>query len=292
MLATNRNGHQTGASFDQPSLLAGLLWDEHGRRMSPTHTQKGPSRRYRYYASRNDGPVRDQPIIRVPAADIEAVVVGRLCVLLKDEGALMDALSSHNLDAVALNAMLFACRQQAVRLDGAIPTEIRTVVAHHISRIEMQCERVVIHVSPASLVEGFVSAAGRPRRAEADFALTVIARFGRTGKEVRLVVAPSTSTPVNATGSNRDPALIKLIVKAHSARAALMATPQDSVEDIARAQGYDRDYFGVLLRLSWLAPDIMQSILEGRHPPALNRQSLARMGGLSLCWAEQSKPAL
>jgi site-specific DNA recombinase len=129
MLATNRNGHQSGASFDQPSLLAGLLWDEHGRRMSPTHSQKGPSRRYRYYVSRKDDPAGEQPIIRVPAGDIEAVVVGRLCALLRDEGALMDAVAADELDAVALNAVLFECRQQAERLNTETPADVRKIIA-------------------------------------------------------------------------------------------------------------------------------------------------------------------
>jgi site-specific DNA recombinase len=115
----------------------------------------------------------------------------------------------------------------------------------------------------------------------------VVARLGRIGKEVRLVVAPSSSVPMSAAGDRRDPALIKLIVEAHVARAALLATPHECVDYIAKAQGYDRDYFGVLLRLSWLGPAITRSILEGGQPAELNRQSLARMAGLSLRWNKQ-----
>ncbi|MDB5715882.1 MAG: recombinase family protein, partial [Sphingomonadales bacterium] len=287
MLATNRNGHQSGASFDQPSLLVGLLWDEHGRRMSPTHSQKGPSRRYRYYVSRNDGPAAEQPIMRAPAADIEAVVVGRLHAMLMDEGALMDAVARHELDAVALNGMLFECRRQAERLNSSTPGEVRKIIARHISRIDMLGDRVVVHVLPISLIKDANPAAGPAGSCGEKITLMVMARLGRIGKEVRLVVDPSTSAPISAASDRRDPALIKLIVKAHAARAALMATPQASVEDIAKAQGYDRYYFGVLLRLSWLAPDISNSMLEGRQPAALNRQSLARMAGLSLRWDEQ-----
>jgi site-specific DNA recombinase len=287
MLATNRNGHQSGASFDQPSLLAGLLWDQHGRRMSPTHSQKGPSRRYRYYVSRNDGSSPDQPIMRVPAADIEAVVVGRLCALLRDEGALMDAVVTDELDAVALNGMLFECCRQADRLNSATPLDVRTILARYIRRIDIHGDGVIVHVCPESVNDGASPATEPAGRRGEKITLTVNARLGRIGKEVRLVVAPSSSVPISATPDRRDPALIKLVVKAHAARAALMATPQVSVDDVARAQGYDRDYFGVLLRLSWLAPDITTSLLEGRQPAGLNRQSLARMTGLSFWWHEQ-----
>jgi site-specific DNA recombinase len=287
MLATNRNGHQTGASFDQPSLLAGLLWDEHGRRMSPTHSQKGPSRRYRYYVSRNEGPACNQPIMRVPAADIEAVVVGRLSAMLIDQGALMDAVAVHEPDAVALNAVLFECRQQAERLNTATPADVRKIIARYISRIELHGDRVIVRVYPESLIEeaGRTAEPAGPRGEK--ITLMVMARLGRVGKEVRLVIDPSTSAPMSAAGDRRDPALIKLIVKAHAARVELMAKPHESVDDIARAQGYDRDYFGVLLRLSCLAPEMTQAILEGNQPSGLNRQSLARTAGLPLTWNEQ-----
>jgi site-specific DNA recombinase len=287
MLATNRNGHQSGASFDQPSLLAGLLWDEHGRRMSPTHSQKGPSRRYRYYVSRNDGPAKDQPIMRVPAADIEAVVVGRLCALLRDEGALMDAVATDDLDAVALNGMLFECRRQADQLNTATPMDVRKIIARYISRIQLHSDRVIVHVCLGSLIEEAGPAAGAAGPRGEKITLMVVARLGRIGKEVRLVIDPSTSAPMSAVRDGRDPALIKLIVKAHAARAALMATPHECVDDIAKAQGYDRDYFGVLLRLSWLAPGITQTILEGQQSVGLNRQVLARMAGIPLCWKQQ-----
>jgi site-specific DNA recombinase len=289
MLATNKNGHQSATSVDQPSLLTGLLWDEHGRRMSPTHSQKGPSRRYRYYVSRYDGPAGDKPIIRVPAADIEAVVIGRLCALLTDEGALMDAVAGHGLDAIALNGMMFACRRQSGMLRSATPGDVRQIASRHITRIEMHGDRVVMQVATASLV-----AASDPNSAHAtwlshDIRLVVMTKLGRTGKEVRLIVGPSSSAATDGGRDNRDPALFKLVVKAHAARAAMLTTPDQSIDEIAAAQGHKRDYFGVLLRLSWITPDVTQGILEGKQPAGLNRQTLARMAGTPICWNEQGQ---
>jgi hypothetical protein len=43
----------------------------------------------------------------------------------------------------------------------------------------------------------------------------------------------------------------------------------------------------VLVRISFLAPDIVASILEGRQPGMLTRQKLARVTDLSLEWEEQ-----
>ena len=39
-----------------------------------------------------------------------------------------------------------------------------------------------------------------------------------------------------------------------------------SVSDIARAEKIDRTYAGDILRLTLLAPEIVEAIVEGRHP--------------------------
>ena len=140
-----------------------------------------------------------------------------------------------------------------------------------------------MQLRPASLIADNKYATDRAP-SNADILLTVLATLGRAGKEVRLIVGPSTSLPTSTAPDGRDPALIKLVVKAHAARAAIMAAPEETIDDIAQAQGHDRDYFGVLLRLSWLAPNITQSILEGRQPAGMTRQSLARMAGPSFLW--------
>src|SRR5499433_971333 len=71
-LAANTAESNTGTRTRQPSLLAGILFDGDGNRMTPTHaTKKG--RRYRYYVSRpliandqTDGSAG----LRIPAAEI------------------------------------------------------------------------------------------------------------------------------------------------------------------------------------------------------------------------------
>ena len=41
------------------------------------------------------------------------------------------------------------------------------------------------------------------------------------------------------------------------------------------------------LRLTFLAPDIVQAILDGRHPPTLTAARLIRDTRLSLAWPDQ-----
>ena len=60
-----------------------------------------------------------------------------------------------------------------------------------------------------------------------------------------------------------------------------------TVEAAAAGMGLKVDYFRVLVRISFLAPDIIAAILGGRQPRTLTRQKLARMTDLPLDWQEQ-----
>ena len=75
--------------------------------------------------------------------------------------------------------------------------------------------------------------------------------------------------------------------KAHLARKALGRCRETTVTEQALQEGYSRDYFGVLLRIAYLAPEIVNDILDGRQPVQLNRHRLARATGLPLDWRGQ-----
>lgn len=80
LLAQNRVERELGSEARVPSLLVGLVYDETGQRMTPTHANK-KGVRYRYYvsqpltASARSGVPRGR---RVPARDLERIVIHRL----------------------------------------------------------------------------------------------------------------------------------------------------------------------------------------------------------------------
>ena len=79
ILAENGRTRSARTRAQTPALLKGLIFGPTGAAMSPTHTRKG-NRLYRYYVSQDvlqHG--RDAcPVGRVPAAEIEAVVIEQL----------------------------------------------------------------------------------------------------------------------------------------------------------------------------------------------------------------------
>lgn len=66
-----------------------------------------------------------------------------------------------------------------------------------------------------------------------------------------------------------------------------MSAGERSVADLATEQGLSKDYFGVLLRASYLTPDIVAAILDGRQPVQLNWQRLVRTTNLPIDWQQQ-----
>lgn len=107
----------------------------------------------------------------------------------------------------------------------------------------------------------------------------------RRGPEVRLVIPGSQSSESQPA----DPALLRLLISARAAKVAMQAAGEKSVAEVAKLKGYTNNYFTLLLRLATLAPSIVQAIIEGRQPPSLNRQRLARITNLPLDWAEQRR---
>jgi hypothetical protein len=69
---------------ETPALLKGLLYGPDGAAFSPTHTRKG-DRLYRYYVSQSvlKHGAGKCPVARVPAAEIEAAVIGQIRGMLR-----------------------------------------------------------------------------------------------------------------------------------------------------------------------------------------------------------------
>jgi hypothetical protein len=64
--------HNSGARTRQPSLLAGMLFDGDGNRMTPSHAVKNGTR-YRYYVSHSlitKDRTEDAAGLRIPAAEV------------------------------------------------------------------------------------------------------------------------------------------------------------------------------------------------------------------------------
>jgi hypothetical protein len=82
-----------------------------------------------------------------------------------------------------------------------------------------------------------------------------------------------------------DGTLVKALARAHRWQGMLEGGEYGSIEELAKAECITPSYLARLLRLTLLAPDIVESILDGRHDP--ERITLERlMKPFSAAWQE------
>jgi hypothetical protein len=284
-LAANRRERSLASGAKEPSLLAGLIVDGNGDRMTPTHAVKA-GRRYRYYVSAPliTGADRDAPNgLRVPAGDLEALVLDQLRALLASRIEVDAALAHRDLDARDLDAVL----QRAGRLADGWPTrsplELRHVARSLVDQVTVEADRITLRLSRTSLLstlQGGEADQPEPSPDSDPLVLAIDATLRRAGKGKRLVLGDGTAT-------TPDPGLVQLIAEANSIRNRLLSGSDDSIEAMGRRLGMNRGRLTSLVRLSWLAPPHRPG--DPRRPPShrtdadaaplCEQGSAARLGG-------------
>ena len=115
------------------------------------------------------------------------------------------------------------------------------------------------------------------------FVLSITASLRRAGKGVRLVIG-------NGAAKAIDDGLASLIARAIATRNMFLAGRDDSIDAMASRLGVRRDYVAVLVRLSYLSPEIIGAILAGQQPVELTPTRLVMLSrNLPHDWQEQRR---
>jgi len=160
-----------------------------------------------------------------------------------------------------------------------------------INRVEAHADHVEIvlkdrHLGPMRRSAGDVRPNGRR-------VLTVSAILGRRKNREAVFLNPSGEmmTPPRA-----DTSWPTAVARGFVWRQMLERGEAAHIEDLAHQVGFSSRYTGKVLRLSWLAPDIVEAILAGFRPARIALRNVLE-GDLPLSWADQRqllglKPAL
>jgi hypothetical protein len=106
----------------------------------------------------------------------------------------------------------------------------------------------------------------------------------RGGRKV--VLAPDGTNVTTAPVSRHiDNAMVKAIARAFRWREMLENGSHATIAEIAVAEKINESYVGRVLRLTLLAPDIVESVLNGRQPPEMTLAGLMRP--FPVGWREQ-----
>ena len=99
------------------------------------------------------------------------------------------------------------------------------------------------------------------------------------------IVTPAGATPWIPIPPRVNNTLVKAIVRAHRWRDMLESGNYATVRDLAKAETIDEVYLGRVLRLTLLAPKIVEAILEGKHPATLELDDLLKQFPIE--WEQQ-----
>jgi hypothetical protein len=113
--------------------------------------------------------------------------------------------------------------------------------------------------------------------------LTFRKRGGR-----KVFIAPDGASAVAPLSARIDNALIKAIARAFRWRNLLETGDHNTVEELAAAEKINSSYVSRILRLTLLAPEVVEAILDGRQPVGVTLPRL--MNGVPVVWRDQSKP--
>jgi DNA invertase Pin-like site-specific DNA recombinase len=235
-LAEQLNNHVLTRSRTE-ALLTGVLFDDAGNRMSPSHTRKNGVR-YRYYTS--------------------------LALL---QGRSKQAGSIHRVPAAELESTVAAAVRAHLKLDAKVSQA--DVIKAHVGRVEVRPQRLIIGLREVDPKGGRVSK--KPK--DLDVAWTKPPSKKR--REILLPTstpAEARTRPIRADARAR---LVTAIARGRRWLSELTSSADTSTESIAVRERCSVRKVNMTISLAFLAPDLVKAAIEGRLPRGIGMTRLS-----------------
>jgi DNA invertase Pin-like site-specific DNA recombinase len=273
-LAANTRDHRHRAKAAEPSLLAGLLVDARGERLTASHAVK-KGRRYRYYVSAalitHTGTDRT-PGWRFAAREIEEAVIKILADALTSPAKLVERFGAASMPSDHIPKLLNRAARLAAALGGA-PDERAKLVRELVEKIIVDEKTIIIKLQRGVLL------------CDNTIEVTAAVAFIRRGAETKLVLPGLAQQKHN---SRCDPALIKAVARGRAWFEELATGRVRSLQELAKRDGISRRYIRRLVGLAFLSPQLVEAILQGGQSVELTATRLTELD-LPLDWTEQHK---
>jgi site-specific DNA recombinase len=247
--------HRTVARNKSDQLLTGLLFDDAGHRMIPTHATKAGIR-YRYYASTTvlHGEAKTAPagsVSRVPAADIEEAIVKSL-----------EAHLTAQEDGLTFSAAQFRDRAALAQL-------ITSIVVHP--------DRLVVRLKPDETDEAFD---------RADGPLLTIPWQKPPSKRARRILLPHGKTRSDARPEQfeRRARLVNAIAKGRGWLDDVISGRVTNIAELCTGAECSVRQVNMTISLAFLAPNLVKAAVEGRLPRGIG---IERLRDLPTEWSRQ-----
>ena len=294
IIESNKIARKSGITAKSPSLLRGLIDDSYGRPMTPSHSKKR-GQRYRYYVSSISlGSEAEKlgPIIRLPAIQVESIALDRVKTFLGDAESVMQHLAIEPTDVGTRAWIEDMAKGLCLRL-GTGGGDTADITRQLIKKVRVSPTGMEIdiitkdlrhalglnlpHASGDTPEDSGVETTGPIR-------LRVETRLQRHGAGKRIFTPAGV---VDDAKAEPNEVLIAAVAQAFKWRTELEGGNGDTIQDIANRAGISRSLVSMRLNLAYLAPDIVEAILDGRQSRELQLEGLA--ANLPLDWKEQQR---
>ena len=233
---TDQWSHRNHAKTKSDHLLTGLLYDDAGHRMIPTHATKAGIR-YRYYVSQpllkgESKTVSVGSVSRIPATDIEDIIVK------------------------SVNEHLVARHDE--------PT---LVIAEQVVRIDVHKDRLIVRLKSAGTEEGSHSTE--------DQLLSIPWQKPPSRKSRQILIPLGVSrNEVRPTRIERRARLVNAIARGRRWLDEIVSGSAATIEQIAAHQRCSVRQVNMTISLAFLAPDLVKAAVEGRLPRGIGVERL------------------
>src|ERR1700724_888573 len=230
---TDQWSHRNHAKTKSDHLLTGLLYDDAGHRMIPTHATKAGIR-YRYYASLphlkgESKTISVGSVSRISATDIEDIIVKRV------------------------NEHLIAKKEKSASGIGNIGD--RQLVLEQVARVVVHDVRLVIGLRAAEAEE-----------ASGDGHLLSIPWQKPPSRKSRQILVPHgiPKNEIRPTRIERRARLVNAIARGRRWLDEIVSGSVTDVQQIAARQKCSARQVNMTISLAFLAPDLVRAAVEGR----------------------------
>jgi site-specific DNA recombinase len=251
------------------ALLMGLIFDDRGNRMSPSHTTRKGGR-YRYYVSQAvlQGRKKEAGSTpRIGADELERTVVEAIRRAFPDE--------DRGANGTAIPRV--ASKEQVPSRYPGGPYDQGTpdLVSRHVERIVVHATEVEINLQTRDVASPSLGADGE------QVLRVPLERRHRDRKEI--IVPGDAGTAPRCL----DRSLVLAVARGRTWASAIRRGEYADTAEIASTCDLSESYVRRILRLAFLAPDIVEAIAEGRQPRGLTLQRL--LDPVPLAWTEQRR---
>ena len=220
--------------------------------------------------------------MRIPALELEQVVVSRLVELLCDPVGMLDC---HSAGAIVSKDAIKRSRKLVAELTSRRIVHHRPLVRKLIRQVIVREASLPIYVDWPELCS-VLSIVPDPSD-EGVLIIETMARLARSGLVLRMVDRDGTRLRPTV-----DLTLVRLIVKARDWWERLRAERGLMVSTIAREEGVNDSYVTRVLRPAFLSPSVVQAIIDCRQPVWMDGAALCAPGAIALDWEVQKQRLL